>query len=106
MLLGASALLAGCGAAPRAPTPATHDDFRAIQRSEARIESNRLVATDPAVDCATACAAIGAVCEAARAIRAVADDTADLDAVARARRAEDVCLRVRAGGGARCECDG
>ena len=96
--------LLGCGG-PQADTdPATHDDFAAIQQHEATLEEARGAAGHADVPCEQGCAAVPRGCAAARRICRIADATADLDARARCRRAEDVCRATRSEASRRCAC--
>lgn len=104
--LVSAAIAARCGSATPGTVPATHDDFRAVQRHEANIEAHRRDATDPTSGCEVACPAARAVCEAADAICRIADATADLDAIARCRQARNACGEARATPRPRCGCDG
>lgn len=95
-------LWASCASGP-ATQPATHDDFRAIQRHEARMDARMPVATDSSQGCDPARAAAADVCEAAGAICRIADDTADLDAIDRCEAARDSCRRAEGAVGGRCD---
>lgn len=97
-------MLSGCGSAPAAPPPATHDDFRAIQRHEATIADARPRAAETDRPCEEACAAIHEACEAADAICRIADDTSDLDALARCESGRDACRDIGTDARARCTC--
>ena len=95
-------LLSACGG-PSAPPPATHDDFRAIQRHEASIAAARASATDPATDCDIAREAVTEVRAAEESICRIAEDTADLDATARCDRARRERREIESQASMRCE---
>lgn len=92
------ALCGACGSAGSGVQPATHDDFRAIQRHEATIDARLPEATADGVDCDTRTDAAQAVCAAAEGICRIAEDTADLDARDRCRSARDACRGAEAAG--------
>lgn len=99
-------LWAGCGGSQPDTTPATHDDFRAIQRHEATIDGAAPVAEELDAECQRRCSAAANVCDAARGICRIAEDTADLDVRARCRSAQSTCQRAThaTGTGDGCEC--
>ncbi len=96
-LLSFSLLAAACGGAGHDTRPATDDDFRAIQRAEATLESASRLARDPDSSCEEAREATGRGARARAAICGIADETADLDARARCRSASDSRARGRGG---------
>lgn len=95
-------LVSACGG-PSAPPPATHDDFRAIQRHEATIAAARARAEDERTECGPAGEAVAEVRGAAESICRIAEDTADLDATARCDRARREQRAVESVVRARCE---
>lgn len=97
------AICGACASAGPGTQPATHDDFRAIQRHEATIDAQLPRATDPGVDCEQARGAAQQVCEAARGICRIADDTADLDAIDRCDSARDGCRAAEGAVSGRCD---
>jgi len=99
LLLTLTVALLGCGAA--GPTPATHDDFRAIQRHETVIEHALAALRDDGAPCPDRCDAAAEICAARDAICHIAEDTADLDARSRCRQASDACEESQ---GLSCEC--
>jgi len=99
----ACGLFSGCGASGPDTQPATHDDFRAIQRHEAAIDARLPVATDPGSPCEAALDAAEDVCSAADGICRIADETADLDAIDRCDAAMDGCRAAEGAVTGRCD---
>src|SRR5262245_57449017 len=91
----AAALLAvalfACGGSGATTRPATHEDFRAIQREEATIDVALEGLRRPDTPCETARIERTHACSGAEAICRIARETEDLDARARCRSAEDAC---------------
>ncbi len=97
-LLAFVLLLLACGV-PR-PPPATHADFRAIQRQEAVLDNER---NDALGECAVACIATERGGAATARICDIAGGVNDHDASLRCRAATDRCEQYRAAT-SRCGC--
>jgi hypothetical protein len=104
-LLLSGLILVGCGSDASVRRPANHDDFRAIQRSEAELEVARVAALRPDAGCRQTCSGVATTCGASADICEVAYRVRDHDAAERCERADRSCGDVRARA-ARCACDG
>lgn len=99
-MLGLALLATACGA--RELRTGDHDDYRAIQREEARLANGRAVATDEDEPCTRRVEAKRVACSAAENVCAIARDLDDLDASARCDRATRLCDETTANVQARC----
>ena len=95
-------VLFACGGGEATTRPATHDDFRAIQREESTIDVALEGLRRPETPCETAGIERTHACSGAEAICRIARETEDLDARARCRTAEDACREAESLATARC----
>lgn len=88
-----------CGA-----SVAEHDDFRKIQRAEAKADTGLEHATDNTRSCDERCDGEDATCRSSDVVCEVADDTDDRDALARCDRTKRQCESAKLRARSACEC--
>lgn len=99
LVLAVCALLCGCG-----PSIADHDDFRQIQRAEARVDEGVDHATDRSRNCAQRCEGTRLACEESETVCDIADDTDDRDAMSRCERTTRQCAAAKLRTRPDCDC--